>query len=248
MAYRSSSSTSFAGTSALTATAPAGVVSGDRLLALITDDNAAQTLTPATGWAASIGNADLATPDGQSIEAFEKRNASGSDSYNFVASGTNEAIVQVLAFSGRDTVAPATITVTTNTTANATPIAVSLSGVTALEGDDVAALLAMDQTSSTDVWDSTAPTGYTERQDVGNAAWCVAAVSTRDNVSAGATGALTMTSTRTAGSGTAGYGGFVVAIPAGAPPPPPGPPTGMRGFLPDLRSIGTRALLNPLAW
>lgn len=219
MAFRSSSSTSFTATTALTATAPAGVVAGDRLLAQVTQDSAAQTHTPATGWTLLSSAASLAaaSPDGQTVTLFEKKLATGSDAYNFTSGGTQSAIVQVQAFSGRDNVAAAVLTPTTNTTANATPIAVSLGGVTATAGDDVAYFVQLDQVGQTDNWNLTAPASYTERQDVANLDFVTAACGSRDGVGAGATGSLTMTATRTAGSSGAGYSGYVVTVPGLAP-------------------------------
>jgi hypothetical protein len=251
MAYRSSSSTSFTGTTVLTATAPAGVVAADRLLAAITQDSAASAFTPATGWT-SISNGDQASPDGQSTELFEKKNATGSDSYNFVTdNNTRDAIVQVVALSGRDNVAAATFSNTTNTTSNATPISVSMTGVTAVLGDDIVVYVSLDQTVTGDTWSFTPPASYTERHDVTVAEWSHLTTATQDSVSAGATGALALTATRLTGSGNAGYGGWVVAVPVAAVPytvESQGPRYSTRHPALSDPPLDTRALLNVLGW
>lgn len=233
----------------LTATAPAGVVAADRLLAAITVDFEATTFTPATGWT-SIADGDQADPDGQSTELFEKKNATGSDAYNFISSDSSrDHIVQVVAFSGRNNTTAATVSTTINTTSNATPISVSLTGVTAVLGDDILVFTSLDQTITDDTWSFAPPASYTERHDVTVTEWSHLTTATRDNVSAGATGALALTATRLTGSGNAGYAGFVVAVPAAAPAvaivyrskkplPHPAlrdPPLGTREFF-DVRS------------
>lgn len=219
MAYRSSSSTTFTATSALTATAPTGVASADRLLALITQDTISPAITTATGWNGVISTADTSGPDAQTIELHEKKNASGSDSYNFTSTTTDGAIVQVVCMSGRDNTAAAILSATINTTANASPLTATLTGVTALAQDDLVWMLAYDHTNSdNEAWATSAVSGFTERHDVAGLNWCDASTWTQDNVSAGATGNIAGTGTRTAGAGGAGWGGFVVAVPAAAAP------------------------------
>lgn len=258
MAYRSSSSTSFATATALTATAPAGVVAGDRLLAFVIVDGQTgpgtapgNTITPATGWTELL-NADQNNPDSQTVRLLEKKVATGSDLYNFVTSpGGTQAVVQVVCLSGRHATQAAVTASTTNTTSNATPISVSMTGVTALQDDDVVWFCALDQTVAADTWGFSAVAGYTERLDVATGNFLTVATDTADAVSAGATGALTSTATRATGTGNAGYGGFVVAVPQ-APPPYTVASSGNTPTFehPALRDppLGTRELLDVRMW
>src|SRR4029077_20717631 len=71
-----------------------------------------------------------------------------------------------------------------------------------------------DITVGTDTWSFTAvPANYTQRQNTDNA-FNVATLATRDSVFSGATGTLSLTLTRSAGTGTSGWGIFVIALPA----------------------------------
>lgn len=217
MAYRSSSSTTFTGTSNLTATAPAGVTAGDRLLALLVQAADSQTYTPATGWTEIAAEASQPTPQDQRYVIAEKKVAAGggADQYNFTSvTSTSAAMVSVVCLSGRHATQEAVVSaVTNNQTNNATPFSVALSGATALDGDDVLWLAQLNHSVSTDRWGYSALTNYTERED-SSANFITNAIYTREAVAAGATGTLTATATRASGTGTAWYGGWVVAVPA----------------------------------
>jgi hypothetical protein len=215
MAFRSSSSTSFNGTTAFTGTAPAGVVAHDRLLAVLVQDTI-RVITPPSGWA-QIGNADLSGPDGHTVQLFELKDATGSDSYAFVSVAANSGILQLFAFSGRDNAATAVVAVTTNISANATPISCALTGVTASGGSDLFYGCGLDQNTNADTWGFSGLSGFTSRQDVADGIWSNLTGWTQDNISAGATGTLTATATRLTGTGAAGFGGFVVSLPAAGP-------------------------------
>jgi hypothetical protein len=213
MAFRSSSTSTFNGTGTLTATAPAGVQAGDRLLAMIVMDSTV-SFTAATGWT-SIGTASNSSPDGQSVEFFEKKNATGSDLYNFTSPNTGGCKVVCAAFSGRNNVTAAVLQTTINTTSNATPVSVGLAGVTATALADICCFAQLDQTVQTDVWGFAPPGGYTEREDSNSADWITSTLFTQDAVSAGTTGTLTATATRSSGTGNAGWSGVVINLPAG---------------------------------
>ena len=122
-------------------------------------------------------------------------------------------VIIVGAWSGRDTAATVTPVPTSVETAQTTPISVTLTGVTAASGDDVVFFADLDKTVNTDVWSSTPPASYSEQQDVDNG-WSYGYLATRDNVTAGATGALTATATRTSGTGNAGFSGWVFSLPS----------------------------------
>ena len=215
MAYRSSSSTGFAGTTNLTATAPPGYQANDRLIAFVVQDSPTGTITPPANWV-SIGIADnqLNQPDGQKARLFELKSATGSDSFAFTSSVTDSAIIQVVAFSGRSNVLSASVMPTVNTASNASPVLVNLSGLAANAGDDIGFFAQLDQIIAASTWGFDSPAGYTERQDTSNGDWVTSTVATKDNVSAGSTGVLAATATRVTGTGNAGYSGFVVVVPA----------------------------------
>lgn len=214
MAYRGVSATpkTNSGT-ALTGAAPSGLTAGDRMIAYLVQDGTGNTFTPPSGWT-SLGTLGAAAPDGESIELFEKKVATGSDAYDWTCSSTNYALLMIVAFSGRHATDNAVIQSTSNTSSNATPVSVALAGVTAPAGADVAWFASLDKTATNGVWDIASLTGYTERYDTNAAgSFCSGAAYTADNQT-GATGTLTATATRTTGSGNTGFNGYVVAVPA----------------------------------
>ena len=198
---------------------PAGTSAGHRLLCFIDQDTDGQTITAATGWDATpIASFDNTGPDTQSGRVFEKKNATGSDAVNFTSSSTKRAIVQIVAFSGRDNTAAAVVsTPTVDNSSASSPISIALTGLTAATGDDIAWFAHLDK-SAADPWTFSAPASYTERQDSDNGDYLTATTATRDNVSSGATGTVTGTATRSSGSTGAGWSGVMVALPVAAAP------------------------------
>ncbi len=211
-AYRESSSNTGSSTTA-TGNRPTGTTDGDWLLAWVVTDFAGTITGVPSGWDL-VENADLSGPDGQTARLYEKVASSEPASWDWTLNGSVYWVVLVGAWSGRNTAGTLTDVGTLNTSSNATPISVALTGVTAANGDDLAWFAELDKTAQLDVWSFTAsPTNFTERQDTDNN-WAMATLHTRDNVSAGATGTLTGTATRSSGSGNAGFSGVVVALPA----------------------------------
>lgn len=217
MAYRSSASATVIGGSTNILATPAGVAVHDYLGALYCDDGAGGGYTVATGWTERVNN-DLAAPDGQTIRYVDKLDATGSDSFTFnTGTGGGHGSLITAAWSGRDNTTPRSTTPvsTNNTSSNTSPISISATGITATANDDIAVWSNLDQQTGGDTWGYSAATNYTERQDIGGGDWAASSqLQTRDNVSAGATGALTYTATRATGSSNAGYGVIVVAIKA----------------------------------
>lgn len=216
MAYRSAASASSTSGGTLTAT-PAGVAAHDYLAGIYTADGS-RTVTVPSGWNTAI-NIDQASPDGQTTRFSDKNDATGSDNFGWGTSdGVNIACINA-AWSGRDNTTPRSTTPvsTTNTSANASPISCSFTGITASNNDDIALFKITDQDAAAARWNFAPPTNYTERVDGVAVDWVSGiALDTRDNVSAGATGSLASTATRTSGTGNAGYAGIVVAIKAAA--------------------------------
>jgi len=231
VAYRSSTTTSFSGTTVLTATAPAGVVAGDRLLAGVAVDGTI-TVTPATNWTNIGSTLSMTVPDTQGHSLHEKKVATGSDLYNFVGSSVAGAIIQVVCLSNRHATTAAVIGETNPNTGNVSPFTMTLTGVTAAQDDDIIAFSEINGSAQTDTWGTDSPTNYTERHDAANSDWVCAETNTRDNVSAGATGSLTMTATIIVGTNNAGYSAFVVAVPSAS--------TSVNTGLPDNRIYYTK--------
>jgi len=195
----------------------ASAVGANKLLAIVTDDGTGDTITAPSGFTQYATNADLTGPDSATIRAFWK-DATGSEGTTFAwASSAGHVQVVMSEHSGRATGAPTFSAATQNTTSNATPVSASFTGVTAVANDDLVLLGAIDQTNQTDVWSvGTFPSGWTSRASVFPGDWGGAFLASKEAVSAGATGAITCTLTRTSGTGNTGYGGFVVRLPAAA--------------------------------
>jgi hypothetical protein len=208
MAFRSSAISSSAVGGDITSS-PAGVQSGDYLVGLGVADRNDNPPTGLTGWT-ELANIDQAAPDAQTARIMWKISDGADD---FTASFESSNCYWVVgAWTGRNTVSPHTDSQTTVSTAsNATPISASLTGVTAVNGDDIAVFLELDQLASAD-WNFSTITDYTERKDDTTLSFVTVGLQTRDNVSAGATGSLATTVTRTAGTGNSGYAGIVIAI------------------------------------
>jgi hypothetical protein len=215
MAYRSSTT---ATGSSITATgaAPAGVAAGDRLYARVVADGV-RTITPPAPWV-SLGKMTVpnGAPDGHTDELFEIKSTDGTESYAFAMDITNFWCVQVIAITGRHATNAALVTPTQNNVSQATPITIGLGGVTALAGDDLLFLPALNQLVGADNWGFSVVTNFTERHDDTGISWLTVGTQTRDNVTAGATGTLTTTGTRSSGTGNATWTGFVVGVPAAA--------------------------------
>jgi hypothetical protein len=162
------------------------------------------------------------TAEGQSTALGWKRlTGADSGSYTFADLGASgDWICEVTILRGRHTTDPPTSTSNVVNTAASSPITVTATGVTAVEGDDLVWFSAPDVTSGPNVVvGHDPPTNFTERIEAGvggeGGLWVKLAVATRDNVSAGATGNISGTLTLSAA--TAGYVAFLVRVPvAGA--------------------------------
>lgn len=212
MAFRSSAKAN-ATSGSVTATPPS-VVAGDLLIAHFNHDSGSNP-TP-SGW--TLIDSDTYFPDGQ-VGAIYYRVATGTDSFTFSSDTGFGMALTVSAYSGRDTSSPfsATAVKTVNSSNNSSPVSVSMSGITASAGDDIVVVCGGDQPSDVARWSASTISSYTLRQNQVNEDYCSAiTLQTRDNVSAGATGSLAFTFTRTGGSDGLGYLGWVLALKAGA--------------------------------
>ena len=226
MAYRSSASATSATGGTLTAT-PAGVTAGDYLQAAWSEALAVTTgvatVTTTSGWTQRM---DLGGGQGgggsMGVRIFDV-DSYAAQTFSFTGSGADQVVLITAAWSGRNNSAPRTASASTPfTTQQTTPIAVSLTGVTAVLNDDIVAWSFVDQNAGPDRWSSSAIASYTQRQNTFALDFdSHVGLQTRDAVAAGATGSLSLTLTRTSGTDTSGRAGAVFAIaaaPAGGVP------------------------------
>lgn len=207
MAYRSSAKTQGLGPS-LAATMPT-IVAGDILIACASTDTAASLTTSGSTWNA-LNTKTQAAPDGQGYGLWW-RQAAGGDTLT-VGNGTAQDLtIFVGSWSGRSSSTPGFASTTNNTTSNASVVTLTVTGVTAANGDDIIVIPLLDVTAS-NVWAFSTPASYTQRHTT-TASWSQASFNTQDNVGAGATGNFSITATFAGGN--AGWSGYVVNIAAG---------------------------------
>jgi hypothetical protein len=218
MAYRSSTSAGGGGTATPTTNVPASVAADDIVILVASSDSEAGASF--TGkWPAGFTqffDDDISGPDGQSVGIAWKR-LTGADAGTYALTNigsTNDWAIVAVAFSGRSTSSDPTCNHSINTSSNATPVSATASSVTPAAGDDLLFVAALDPTSSHLADNSTtAPSGYTERQDVpSTAGWAVIEAASKDNVSAGATGSVSSSTTLT--SGASGWAAYHILLPA----------------------------------
>jgi hypothetical protein len=220
VAYRDSSFTS-ASALTLNATKPALTQPGDILYTYFFTDgglNSGITLTPPTGWTLVPGSnqgANTGAPDGWTSWVYWKMaGPSEASTYAWTIAGipATDLSAYIIALSGRKASPPVISHGTVNTTGNATPVTVSDTGITPLNGDDVLVFATGDITIGTAAWSFGSLTNYTQRQNTQNS-FNVGTCYTRENVDGTATGTLSVTLTRNSGTGTSGWGIFVMSVP-----------------------------------
>lgn len=219
MALRSSSSNS--GTSGLPSVpVPTGVAANDIVIVIQANDGATNPTTP-SGFTSLAASTSFG-PDGQSASIAWKL-ATGADTGSYSWSGTAPSppwASQGYAFSGRDTGNPPVIsTLKTQATATNTPWSVSTNAVTVISGDDMLYIGIPDpSTAGTDTL-TTVPSGYTLIANTVQTLAIIGSANEDNNTTAGST---TATGTFT-GTATAGWGAWLVRVPAsgGAPSLPP---------------------------
>lgn len=225
MAYHTSSAASLPGGS-YPGTTPSGIWPsspapsvGDYTIAIVSVDSAGVTWIGPAGWA-QVGTQVLLPGDTQTIAFFQLTGGAGSSAPALAwnSGSTNDTVIIIACFSGR-TLTPTFAVQTSDATGTLrpSPVAMTLTGGTAVSGDDLCILTGLD-VDGPDTWTISGATGTpgtaTVRQNV-NAGFSNAGLSTLDNVAAGATGTLSITSTRSGGSSQQdGFASIVISIPS----------------------------------
>lgn len=183
------------------------------------DTSSPGTITWPTGFALLDSIRSPATPDGQSGGIAWKL-AVGTEASTTLTITGNGGIPSaqtyctgIIVLEGRSTSVGPTAAGTTNTASNTSPVSISAASVTALDGDDEVWWSMPDVSVSGAGNGHTPPTNFTERIDV-ETGFANLGVATRDNIAAGATGAVVGSFALT--SGVAGYAAFNVRVPVGA--------------------------------
>jgi fibronectin type 3 domain-containing protein len=209
--FRAGSSATDRGTTSLVVPKPAGVVSGDVLLAQITIRAAPNVVAPA-GWTSLVSHAD-----GTALTQALFTHVSGSSepaSYTWTFSSPVAAIGNILAYSGVDPSAPVD-TFGGQVNASAT-LLVAPSVTTTVAGDRLVALFGVEAGMSI-----TPPTGMAERAEGAVSVGKSKVTSEAADESGGAAG---ITGNRTAQSSSAAKSiGHLVALRPATPLSPPAP-------------------------
>lgn len=215
-AFRSAATSGAAGSlgvTTFTATAPAGIVAGDILVAIINLDNATQVITFPTGWT-QVSTDHITNGDGETT-SWGWKVATGTDAFGFSWTVSNvDHEVVVAAYSGRNTTTTIDVTPSVNNPNSATPpnspVSVSASTITPVtNGDDVLWLAGMDPAITCNgAW--TAPGTLTLRSTTPSVNCAPTALADFNQTTAAATGTLTGTWTQSGDHGN--FIGYLIAL------------------------------------
>jgi len=219
MAYRSSAPTESDNSNSLVATAPAGIVAGDILIAGITQDDTGVTFGAPSGW--TIVSTQNVTNGDTSTFAWAWKLAGGSEpgTYTFTGtSGFNMAAV-IAAYSGRASSPIETSTVNNPNSGSppSSPVTVTATGFTTSYIDDIVWICGVDTNGGDGSW--TAPSGMTKRSEVsGSGNFTAMAICDFSQSSAGVVADQSGTWTQSSAAGN--FVGFLIALkPSSAPAP-----------------------------
>lgn len=198
-----------------TVTLPTSISSGDLLLMQISADGVITDTLSATGWTL-VSRSACTAPDGQTQYLFY-RVADGSEGASVSVSGqvsfSSGVMTWVGRFTGVDTTTPmdATGVASNRSTSDASPSAVSMTGITTVTANAmVVAVCSIDWNVATTTGATMAWSSYTEIADATNNNWVHYSNATNIQASPGASGAVTGTATKT--SAASGWCGHVVAL------------------------------------
>jgi len=204
-----------------TGASPGTPASGDRIYAVITQAFSTGVFTPPTGWT-QIGTTQFAA-SGTAVGFFELTSPRGSSAPSYVWTSADAPYwsLQIVGMSGRGTGAATFKTVTPGTGVGATtPQTVNISGGTAAAGDDLICLIGLDDNTSDVICDNfTGSPGTGIDRGFSTFAYAHTSISTLDNISAGATGTMTINLHLATGSDWInGYAAALIAVPASGSP------------------------------
>ena len=178
------------------------------------------TITWPTGFSLLTSADDDGAHNGGPCELVIGWGTTVASSYLITIAGgsSTNPIAIAAAWSETSSSAPTNYAATNEIVAGASPVSIPLTGVTALAGDDIAWFGSVNYATA-GTWVFTAPTSYTSQQTIQQTGTYTGAanLSTRDGVSAGATGVITGTATDS-GQAVDAFG-VVVSLPSsgGAP-------------------------------
>jgi hypothetical protein len=193
---------------AITVNNAVGHSTGDFILIVIDiDRSVANTFTFPAGFT-QIANAFNSAPDGASFAmAYKFDTGAEPSTYTITPSDAYSSQVSVSAWQGVDTTTPFTLGTLSNSTAYNNPnISMGLTGLTALAGDTLLLLGALDKVTGTDTWGFSTVAGFTSLESYVNA-WNYQYIQYKSGLTAGATGTQTVVTTggSTNGAGWIGY-------------------------------------------
>lgn len=215
MAFRSSNrASSSVGVSSIDVPQPSGVATGDVVVCAASNDNSSSTITLPTSCTALASSPQSSTFD-QSQTACGTKAESGSPpaNYTFLLSTPDSIAATVAAFSGVSGLH--TSSGASTSSGSGTPISPAATGVTTSVTCDLVFVAAADWNSSSSQ-SYTAPSGYTEREDVWSGGFPSITLATKEAVGSGSTGTVTGTAACAGASG--GWMAFLVALASTATP------------------------------
>ena len=221
--------------SSLVVTKPAGVVSGDVLVAFALNDGNAANFSWPSGFTAVTGTPINTTFDGQQLGAAIKI-AGGSEPANYTITASTTIIGGIAAFSGGADPQPHRSSATSNDNGNASPWSITSAAFSSNTSvtSDMVIVAGSDTTTSGNVAHS-GPTGYTVQADI-RSGFINAMLSTKDSVASGESGVQTATGTLAGASSAWAVFAIALELSAGAFDPATMPV--MTGFIATGRMIG----------
>ena len=186
--------------------------SGDLLLAIMSQDSQSTFTTPFSGSALFGGPQSQAAPDGNSSEVFYNASGPGSASYAFTFAAGSGAVT-MLAVSGHNTSSPInaqSASPTIYTTADASPVTITVPGITTTVDGCLLVMLAAPDVSNDLAASWTKPTGWTSMVGTTTVQWPQCGIAYTTQATAGATGSVSCTFTQVGSS--AGYIAYLLAI------------------------------------
>lgn len=157
--------------------------------------------------------------------AYKVASASEPSTYTVTSTSNDFQTLHCRAYSGRNTSSPFTASSTTaSTAAGSFPIAVSMTGLTAANGDDIVLWLGAtgNGSSNTETMTLTGPTGFSDQGAINGQVNFSSRIAYADfpNNGGGGTGTLSATWASSISANPLAYGGYLISLAAGSVSPP----------------------------